>query len=202
MERLTGFLRKGARAAASIERIAGVGHRLALPAQLSLRALFAKHDRGLFAGARSQGRVLGVGSESLLDGAREHASIARLIQRFAATAKAMRATARATDTISNKATSKLPLAMEALARTERSVESGNVARAIVTAPRGSIIAPVREFAVVASNDSRLGNRTSNADWNPGNRRRSRGFIDSRSGSAAESFTTHVRGTVERQSWPR
>ncbi len=142
MERLTGFLRKGARAAASIERIAGLGHRLALPAQLSARALFAKHDRGLFARVRSQGRVGGVSSESQIDGAREHANIARLIQRFAATAKAMRATARATDTISNKATSKLPIAMEALARTERSVESGNVARAIVTAPRGSIIAPV------------------------------------------------------------
>ena len=202
MERLTGLLRKGARTAASIERIAAVGRRLRLPVQLSARALFAKHDRGLFAGAQSQGRVGGVGSESQVDGGREHASIARLIQRFAATAKAMRATARATDSISNKATSKLPVAMAALARTERSVESGNVARAIVTAPRGSIVAPVREFAVVASNGGRFGNRTSNVDWNPGNRRRSRGFIDSRSGSAAEPFTTHVRGTVERQSWPR
>jgi hypothetical protein len=142
MERLTGFLRKGARAAASIERIAGIGHRLALPAQLSGRALLAKHDRSLFAEARSQGWVARVGFESPFDGGREHASIARLIQRFAATAKVMRATARATDTIGNKATSKLPVAMEALARTERSVESGNAARAIVTAPRGSIIAPL------------------------------------------------------------
>jgi hypothetical protein len=104
--------------------------------------LLARHDHGLFARARSQGRVRGLGSEGLLDGAREHASIAQLIQRFAATAAAMRATARATHSISNKATSKLPRAMEALARTERPVETGNVARAIVTAPRGSIIAPV------------------------------------------------------------
>lgn len=142
MERLTGFLRKGAQTAASIGRIGAVGHRLQLPVQLPARAFFAKHDRGLFAGVRNQGRVGGVGSESQIDGAREHASMAQLIRRFAVTAKAMRATARATDSISNKATSKLPVAMKALARTEGSVESGNVARAIVTAPRGSIIAPV------------------------------------------------------------
>ena len=138
IERVTGFLRKGARTAASIERAAEVGRRLVLPRP----ALLARHDHGLFAGARSQARVLGLGSEGLLDGAREHASIAQLIRWFAATAKAMRAGARATDSISNKATSKLPRAMEALARTERWVESGNVARAIVTAPRGSITAPL------------------------------------------------------------
>jgi hypothetical protein len=143
MERLTGFLRKGARAAASIERMAGVGDRLELPAQLHPRALFARHDRGLLAGVRSQGGVGGGGSENQIDGARGHASMARLIQRFAAAAKAMRATARATDNIGNKARSKLPVAMEALARTERSVESGNVARAIVTVPRGSMIAPMK-----------------------------------------------------------
>jgi hypothetical protein len=142
IERLTSFLRKGARTAASIERIAAAGHRLQLPVQLPARALFAKHDRGLFAAMRSQGRVGGVGPESQIDGAREHASIARLIQRFAATAKAMRATARATDNIGNKATTKLPLAMEALAGTERSVESGNVARAIVTTPQGLTLTPV------------------------------------------------------------
>jgi hypothetical protein len=142
VERLTGFLRKGARAAASIERIAAVGHRLELPVRLPVPALFAKHDRGLFAAMRSQGRVGGVGPESQIDGAREHANIARLIERFAATAKTMRVTPRATNNIGNKATSKLPLAMEALARSERSVESGNVARAIVTAPGGSIIAQV------------------------------------------------------------
>jgi hypothetical protein len=138
MERVTGFLRKGARTAASIQRAAGVGRRLVLPGP----ALLGRHDHGLFAGARSQARVLGLGSEGLLDGAREHASIAQLIRWFAATAKAMRAGAQATDGISNKATSKLPRAMEALARTERSVESGNIARAIVTAPRGSITAPL------------------------------------------------------------
>ncbi len=142
IESLTGLLRKGARAGASIEKIAAAGHRLKLPVQLHPRFLFAKHDRGLVAGGQSQGRVGGVGSESQIDGGRERASIARLIQRFAATARAMRATARATDSISNKATSELPVAMEAVARTERSVESGNVARAIVTAPRGSIVAPV------------------------------------------------------------
>jgi hypothetical protein len=142
MERLTSLLRKEARTAASIGRIAAVSHRLKLPGQLPARALLAKHDRSLFAEARSQGWVARVGFESPFDGGREHASIARLIQRFAATAKVMRATARATDTIGNKATSKLPVAMEALARTERSVESGNAARAIVTAPRGSIIAPL------------------------------------------------------------
>ena len=142
MERLTGLLRKGARAAASIERIAGVGHRLQLPVQLPARALFAKHDRGLWVGARSQGRVSGIGSESQIDGAREHASMAQMIRRFAATAKAMRLTARATDSTGKKATSKLPVAMEALARSERSVESGNVARAIVTAPRRVTLASV------------------------------------------------------------
>jgi hypothetical protein len=142
IERLTSLLRKGARTAASIQRIAAAGHRLQLPVQLPAHALFAKHDRGLFAGVRSQGRVGGVGFESQIGGAREHANIARLIQRFAATAKAMRATARATDSISNKATSKLPIAMEALARTERSVESGNIARAIVTAPRGLVVTPL------------------------------------------------------------
>jgi len=141
MESLTSLLRKGARTAASIERIAAVSGRLRLPVQLSARALVAKHDRSLFAGARSQGRVASVGSENLVDSGREHATIARLIQRFAATAKAMRATARATDRIRNQATSKLPVAMDALARTERSVEAGDVARAIVTAPRGSKIAP-------------------------------------------------------------
>jgi hypothetical protein len=138
MERVTGFLRKGARTAASIQRAAGVGRRLVLPGP----ALLARHDHGLFAGTRSQARVRGLGSEGLLDGAREHASIAQLIRRFAATAKAMREGARATDNIGNKATSKLPLAMEALARTERSVESENVARAIVTAPQGLTLAPV------------------------------------------------------------
>jgi len=142
MERLTGLLRKGARTAASIEKIAAVGHRLKLPVQLHPRPLFAKHDRDLFAGGQSQGRVGGVGSESQVDGAREHASIARLIQRFASTAKAMPATVRATDRISNKAMSKLSVAMEALARTERSVESGNIARAIVAAPQRSTLAPI------------------------------------------------------------
>jgi hypothetical protein len=142
MKRLTSLLRKRARTAASIERIAAVSHRLQLPMQLSARALLARHDRSLFAEARSQERVPSVAFESPFDGGREHASIAQLIRRFAATAKVMRATARATDTVSNKATSKLPIAMEALARTERSVESGNIARAIVTAPRGSVVTPV------------------------------------------------------------
>jgi hypothetical protein len=141
MESLTSLLRKGARTAASIERIAAVNGRLRLPEQLSARALSAKRDHGLLGGARNQGQVASVGSENLVDSGREHASVARLIQRFAATAKGMRATARSTDSISNQATSKLPSAMEALARTERSVEAGKVARAIVTAPRGSIVAP-------------------------------------------------------------
>ena len=139
MESLTSLLGKGARTAASIERIAAVSHRLRLPVQLSARALVAKHDRGVFAGTRSQRRVASVGSENLVDSGREDGSIARLIQRFAATAKAMRATARATDRIRNQATSKLPVAMEALASTARSVESGDAARAIVAPPRGSII---------------------------------------------------------------
>jgi hypothetical protein len=143
MESLRSLLRKGAQTAASIERIAAVSGRLRLPVQLSARALLARHDRSLLAGARSQERVGGVGSESPVDSGREHTGIARLIQRVAATAKAMRATARATDSISNKATGKLPVAMEALARTERSVAAGNVASAIVTAPRGSIVAPMK-----------------------------------------------------------
>jgi hypothetical protein len=141
MESLTSLLRKGARTAASIERIAEVSRRLRLPVQLSARALAAKHHRSLLAGARRQGRVASVGTEDLIDRGREHANIARLMQRFAATAKAMLGTARATGSISNQATSKLPIAMEALARSERSVEAGDVARAIVTAPRGSTIAP-------------------------------------------------------------
>jgi len=141
MEKLASFLREGARTAASIERIAAVSRRLRLPVQLSTRALLAKHDHSLLAGARSQGRVANVGSENLVDSGREHARLARLIQRFAVTAKGMRATARATDSLGNQARSKLPVAMKALARTERSVDSGSIARAIVPAPRGSIIAP-------------------------------------------------------------
>ena len=141
MESLTSLLRRGARTAASIERIAAVSGRLRLPEQLSARALVANHHRSLFAGARSQGQAASVGSENVIDNGREQANIARLIQRFAATAKAMRGTARATGSIGNQATSKLPVAMEALARSERSVEARDVARAIVTVPRGSIIAP-------------------------------------------------------------
>ena len=90
MERLTGLLREGARTAASIERMAAAGHRLQLPVQLSARALFAKHDRGLLAGVRSQRRVSGSDSESQNDGALQHANVVRLIQRFAATAKVKR----------------------------------------------------------------------------------------------------------------
>jgi hypothetical protein len=142
MERLTSFLREGARTAASIERIATVGRRLRVPVQLSARTLFTKVDRNPFAGARSQGRVPRVGSESLFDGERGHADIAQLIRRFAAMAKAVRAAARATDNISKKP--KLSVAMEALARTERSVESINVARAMVSAPTGSTIARVED----------------------------------------------------------
>ncbi len=138
LESVTGFLRKGARTAASIERLAVVGRRLELP----VRAVFAKHDRGRLAGTRIQERVGSVGSESLFDGARQHASIERLIQRVAATAKALRTTARATDSVRNKATSKLPLAMEALARSEGSVGLGKLAQAIVVAPRRSTLAPV------------------------------------------------------------
>ena len=141
MESLRSLLRKGARTAASIERIAAVSGRLRLPMQLAARALVAKHHRSLFAGARSQGPIASVGSENLIDSEREHANIARLIRRFAATAKTMRATARATGSISNQATNKLPVAMEAFARSERSIEAGDVARAVVTAPRGSMVAP-------------------------------------------------------------
>ena len=202
MESLTSLLRKGARTAASIERIAAVSGRLRLPVQLSARALVAKHDRSLFAGARSQGRVASVGSENVVDSGREHASIARLIRRFAATAKSMRATARATDRIRNQATSKLPVAMDALARTERSVEAGDVARAIVTAPRGSIIAPAGNSQLSRRMVAGLETGRAMTTGTPGNRRRSRRFIDSWGGSAGESLTAHVRGTVERQSWQR
>ena len=106
------------------------------------RAFLAQHHRGLLAGAQRLGPVSRVASERLFDGGREHERIAQLIRRFEVTAKATRTTARATDSISNTATSKLPVAMADLSRTERSVESGNVARAIVAPPRGSIIAPV------------------------------------------------------------
>ena len=142
MERLTGLLRKGARTAASIERIAGVSHRLAASRAAFRCALCWRNTIAVFLRKReARNGFPALVLRARLMAWREHASIAQLIRRFAATAKAMRATARATDTIGNKATSKLPVAMEALARTERSVESGNVARAIVTAPRGSIIAP-------------------------------------------------------------
>jgi hypothetical protein len=147
MERLASFLREGARTAASIERIAAVSRRLRLPAQLSSRALFAKYDRNLFAGAQSQARVPRVGSESMFDGERERAGMARLIRRFAATAKSTRASARATGSLSNQATSKLPLAMEALALSERSALAGDPTRATVAAPRRSIIVPPKNSEV-------------------------------------------------------
>ncbi len=138
IERVTGFLRKGAQTAASMGRIAAVGRRLRLPAP----ALFAKHGHGLLAGVPSLKRGPRAASGAQVDGGRDHANMAPLIQRFAATAKAMRATARATDRVRNKATSKLPLAMEALARSERSVGSGKLAQAMVEAPRRSTLAPI------------------------------------------------------------
>ncbi len=117
-------------------RAAVTGRRLQLPAHVS----FAKHARGLDAGARTVGRIPSGGSQSRTDGKPERMSIARLFQNVAALARSMRAVTQTSDGArNNKATRRLATAMAALIRAEHSALIGRAARAISSADQRAML---------------------------------------------------------------